>query len=99
LHLFLGHIVELVAEALADLVDGPPGDVFDVQRVRMNDPPCGRDQLLGRDVPGRQVLIGVELVELDVEADQVAALARDDEDVSLVGGVNHRLQSGCPGSR
>ena len=37
-HLLLRHVVELVAEALADLVDGPPGDVFDVQSVRMNDP-------------------------------------------------------------
>ena len=92
-HLLLRHVVELVAQALADLVDGPPGDVFDVQRVRMNDPVRGRDQLVGGDVLGRQVLIGVELVELDVEADQVAPLAGDDEDVPLVGGVNRRLEA------
>ena len=85
-HLLLRHVVELVAQTLADLVDGPPGDVFDVQRVRMNDPVRGCDQLVGGDVLGRQVLIRVELVELDVEADQVAPLAGDDEDVPLVGG-------------
>ena len=49
LHSLVRHVVELVAETLADLVDDP-GDIFDVQRVGMNDPTCGRDQLIRRDV-------------------------------------------------
>ena len=76
-HLLLRHIVELVAQALANLVNGPPGDVFDVQRVRMNDPVRGRDQLISGDVLRRQVLIGVELAELDIDADEVSAFARE----------------------
>ena len=40
-----------------------------------------------------------DVVQLDVDADQVAALARDDQDVAVVGGVDRALAAGCPGSR
>ncbi len=35
----LRHVVELVGQALADLVDRPPGDLLHIQRVRVQDPP------------------------------------------------------------
>jgi hypothetical protein len=73
------HVVELVAEALADLVDRPPADVLHVERVRVQDPVCHRGQLLRRDAPVVEHVAVVDLVQFDVEPDQVAALPRDDQ--------------------
>ena len=35
----------------------------------------------------------VELVELDIDANQIAAFARDDQDAAVVGGLDQRLQA------
>ena len=37
------------------------------------------DQMVERDVAVGDALVLAELVELDIDADQIAALARDDE--------------------
>ena len=52
-----------------------------------------RDQMVGRDVAACDPLAGVQLVELDIEPDQIAALARDDEDAAVVGGLDQRLEA------
>ncbi len=36
-------VIELVAEALADLVDRPPRDLFHIERMRLKNAPRGRD--------------------------------------------------------
>ena len=59
----LGHVVELVAQALADLVDRPPGNLFHVESMGLEDPPRRRDQIVGRDVAVRDPLVDVELVQ------------------------------------
>ena len=38
-------------------------------------------------------LVRVELVELDIDADQIAAFARDEQDAALAGGLDQRLQA------
>ena len=43
------HVVELVAQTLADLVDRPPADVPQLDAVRLQDPIRDRHQLL-RDI-------------------------------------------------
>jgi hypothetical protein len=47
--------------------------------MRMEDPPRLGDQIVRRDVAVGDPLAGVERGELDIEPDQIAALARDDE--------------------
>ena len=91
-HLLRRHVVELVAQALADLVDRPPPDVFDLERVRVQDPVRDLGQLLRGDAPVLEHLLVGDLVELDVEPDEVSALPRDDQDVALVRGVDRALE-------
>ena len=49
-------------------------------------------ELLRRDAAVVEHLAVVDLVQLDVEPDEVAALARDDQQVALVGGVDRALE-------
>ena len=44
--LFRRHVVELVGEPLADLVDRPPGDLLHLERMRIENPPRLRDQVI-----------------------------------------------------
>ena len=46
----LRHVIELVAQALADLIDRPPGDLFHVELMRLENPPRRRDQIVGGDI-------------------------------------------------
>ena len=50
-HLRRRHVVELVAQTLADLVHRPPPDVFDLDGVRVQDPVRDLGQLLRGDAP------------------------------------------------
>ena len=91
-HLLRRHVVELVAQPLADLVHRPPPDVFHLDGVRGQDPVSDLGQLLGGGAPVLEHLPVAHVVQLDVEPDQVSALARDDEDVALVRGVDGALE-------
>ena len=50
LDLFFGHVIELVAKPLADLIDRPPGNLLHLERIRLENAPRLRDQIVGRDV-------------------------------------------------
>jgi hypothetical protein len=58
--------------------------VLDVDRVRVQHAVGHGGELLRRDAAVVEHLPVVDGVELDVEPDQVAALARDDQQVPLV---------------
>ena len=92
-HSSFGHVIELVAQALADLVDRPPGDLLHVERMGIENAPRRRDQIVGRDVAIGDALVGAELVELDIQAKQIAALARNDDDAAVAGGLDQRLEA------
>ena len=49
---------------------------------------CGRNELFNGDVARSHLLVDVQLVQLDVEAYQVSALARNDQDAALAIGLN-----------
>ena len=49
--------------------------------------------MIGRDVQVRDPLILVELVELDIEADEIAAFTGNDQEVAFVGRMDHRLDA------
>ena len=91
-HLRRRHVVELVAQPLADLVHRPPPDVFHLNAVRVQDPVRDRGQLLRGDTPVLEHLLVADVVQLDVEPDQVSALARNDKDVALVRGVDRAFE-------
>ena len=93
LRLLFRHVVELVAKPLADLVDRPPRDLLHLQRVGMQYPLRRGDQMIGRDVPARDPLILVELVELDIQADEIAAFPGNDQHAAFVGRLDRRLQA------
>ena len=46
----LRHVVELVGQALADLVDRPPGDFLRLEAIGRKDPLGGGDEIVGGDV-------------------------------------------------
>ena len=58
----------------------------------MQDPLRRGDEAIGGDVAARHALVRAELVELDVEAHEIAALPRDDQDAALVRRVDRRLE-------
>ena len=94
------HVVELVAQALADLVDRPPGDLFHVERIGVEDTPGARDHVVDRDIPVGDAFARIELVHLDIDAEQIAALARDDDDAAVLGRLDqafhtHVREIGC----
>ena len=95
----IGDVIELVAEALADFVDRPPGDLLHLQRIRTQDPACGGDEALDGDGPVGDALLLAQLVELDIHAHQIATLARDDQKATLVGRMDRRLEADVRESR
>ncbi|MGY3292139.1 hypothetical protein ACVWWP_005206 [Bradyrhizobium sp. LM3.6] len=80
----LRHVVELVGQALADLVDRPPRDLLHLKCMRLQYPLRLGDHVIGGDVAIGDALAGVELGELDIEADHVAAFARDDQQAAVL---------------
>jgi hypothetical protein len=83
-----GNVIEPVAEPLSDLIDGPPRDFFHLQCVGPQNALRARDQMVGRDRVIGHALVWIELVELDVHSNQIAALARDDEKAAFAGRVD-----------
>ena len=87
-----GDIVETVGDALADLVHREPRDVSHIERVGAQHPLSGRDDHLLRVLAEGLALVRVDLTQVDVEPNHVAAFARDEQDVSLVGRLNRGLE-------
>ena len=91
-------VVEPVGEAVADLVDAVPRDVAARRACRVQDLVRLRDDLLDRGLAHGAVVVCGDLTEVDVHAEQVAALARDEQDVAAVVGLDRALACGCRGS-
>ena len=85
------YVVKPVAQALPDLVDRPPSDLLHVKDVGMKDATGGGDKVLSGDVKARGALVLGELVELDIDAEHVSALARNDQSAAVVGRLDCRL--------
>src|ERR1700760_3601027 len=60
------HVVELVAESLADVVDRPPCDLLHLKGVGMQDSLRCRDHIVDCDVTAGDPFMFLELVELDI---------------------------------
>src|SRR5271169_1041338 len=92
-HLLRRYVVEFVAKSLADLVHRPPRDLLHLKGVGMQDPLRRCDDMIDGDVPARDPFAFLELVELNIDADQIAALPGDDQDAAFVGRLYCRLQA------
>ncbi len=91
--LIRGHVVKAVGNALADLIDREPDHAFHVERVRAQHTLRRRDhRLLGVLVAKGVALVRVDLAEIDIQPHHVAALARDQQDVALVAGLDRGLE-------
>src|SRR5271156_1157600 len=90
-HKRLRHVVELVAQPLADFVDRVPRDLLHLQPVRMQYPLRRGYEMISRDVQARNPLVLVQLVELDVQADEIAAFPRNDQEAAFIGRLDRRL--------
>src|SRR5699024_4548468 len=85
------HVVEAVGEAVAHLVDAVPGHVPHLDRVRVEDFVGLGDDGLERGAPhGPAVVLG-DGAEVHVHADEVPALARDEQDAAAVVGLDRAL--------
>ena len=89
--LLLRHVIELVGQPLADLINRPPGDLLRLELVRMENPLRLGDELFDRDIAACDPFADFELGELDIEADEIAAFPRDDENAALMGGLDQAL--------
>src|SRR6185312_7988024 len=69
----------------------PPGNLLHVERVRAEYPPRLRDEIVGRDIAFGDALAALELAELDIEPDEIVALARDDDNAAFVRRLDERL--------
>ena len=88
------HIIEAVGDALANLVHREPDHAFHVEGKRVQHPLRGGDHTLLRVLVAEGVaIVGVDLAEIDVEPHQVAALARDQQYVALVGRLDRGFQA------
>ena len=56
-------------------------------------PPRLRDQIIRRDVAGGDALADFELGELNIQPNEITALARDDDDAAIVGRLDQRLEA------
>jgi hypothetical protein len=70
----LRHVIELVAKALADLIDRPPRNFFHVERIGLENALRRRDQIVGRDVAIGNPFAGIELVPFAIEPEKIATL-------------------------
>src|SRR6516225_11334494 len=91
--LLLRHVVEPVAKSLANLVDRPPRDLLHLKGVGMQDSLRRSDHIVGGNVAVRDPFVFPEFVELNVDADQIAAFTGDDQGAALVGRLYRRLQA------
>src|SRR5690606_20531708 len=80
-----GDVVELVGHSVPDLVDAVPRDLAHLDRVRVQDRVGAPHDLLERGLAHLVVVVGRHLAEVDVHAAEVAALARDVQDVPGAG--------------
>ena len=90
---FVRNVVEPVAQALPDLVNRPPGYLFHIQAVGVEDATGGRDKVLRSNVEARGALVLGELVEFDIDTEHVSALARNDEGAAVVSRLDRRLKA------
>ena len=86
--LLFRHVVELVGQPLADLINRPPRDFFHVERIWIENPPRLRDQLIDGDIAACDPFADFQLGELNVEAEEVAAFPRDDDNGAIIGGLD-----------
>src|SRR3984893_356767 len=91
--LLLRYVIEPVAKSLADLVDRPPCDLLHLKGVGMQDSLRRSDHIIDGYVPARDPFVFLELVELNIDADQIAAFTGDDQDAAFVGRLYRRLQA------
>src|ERR1700683_5518489 len=79
--LILGRVVKLVGQALANLVDRPPGDLFHLKRERVENPPRLRNQVVEGGIAACDPLADVEVRQLDIKGEEKSPLSGDDKDV------------------
>ena len=80
----LGHVVKLVGDAVADVVDRPPDDLLHVQRIGFDDAVGGRDHVVLGELLAGGLFAFLELVEFHVHAEHIAAFARQDQHIAFV---------------
>ena len=71
-------VIEHRTQALANLINRPPGHFFHGQGVRLQDSLGGADQLIEADVPAVNTLPGRQLLQFNVKAHQVPPLPGDE---------------------
>jgi hypothetical protein len=86
---FLRHIIEFVGQPLADLINRPPGDLLHLEPVRIENPLRLRDDPIDGEIAVCDPFADLELGQLDIKADQVAAFPWDDENTAVIRGLDH----------
>ena len=77
--LFVLQIVKPVCQALTDLIDRPPDNVFHLEIIGAKDLLCSADQILFGDVAVAHPLAFAKGFHLDIDARHISAFTRDDQ--------------------
>ena len=92
-HFGFGHIVELVGQAVPDLVDRPPDHLFHIQLERAEDALCLGNDVVGVHAAVGRALVFAQVVELHIQAHQMAAFARQHHQDAVALRAHERLHA------
>ncbi len=74
----LWDIIKLIRDAVSNVINRPPNHLFNLERIRANDAIGSRQHVRLRQLALRRPLAHVELIELDIDAEDIASLARQE---------------------
>ncbi len=81
-------VVKLVGHPVTDFVDGPPGNVFHINSVWMQDCVGVANDFVQRSLPNGTTIVRVHRTKIHVEANQVATFAWNEQDGAAVMGLD-----------
>jgi len=81
----LWHIIEPIRDAVPNVVNRPPNHLFNVERIRADDAIGGRQHIRLGQLALRCPLAHVKLIELNIDAENIAPLPRQEQQIALAG--------------
>src|SRR5699024_1643155 len=81
-------VIELISHAVANFVDGPPGNIFDVNRVWMQNFVGVADDLFQWSLSNSAAIVWVHRTKIDIEANKVATFAWNEQDGAAIMGLD-----------
>ena len=86
-------IVERIRQAMSDLVDRMPDHLLHIEGIGLQDPLRLGNDVVDAEATIRSALFIAEPIEFDIEPNQIATLARQQQDRPFAGRLDDRLHA------